>query len=103
MNQALDQFLSLVYPSGQLLFGFDNLKKIRANRVKLIVIINSASQKTKLSVVRYAQEINCEYLSLNPETIPQLVAGKNLAVFAILDANIAKKIKKLVKEGDTYE
>ena len=99
MNQALDNFLGLVRPSGKLTFGFDSLKKIKAERVKLIVVISSASEKTKLAI-EYA---NLIFIAIAPTSVPRLVDGKNLAVFSVLDANMASKIKKLVKEGDTYE
>ncbi|HKM02409.1 MAG TPA: hypothetical protein VJZ31_00550 [Bacilli bacterium] len=103
MNQALDNFLGLVFPSGKLLFGFDNLKKVKAGRVKLIVIMSSASEKTKESALNFARLNRIDHLLLESASIPNLVNGKNLAVFSVLDINIASKIKKTVKEGDTYE
>ena len=103
MNQALDNFLGLVRPSGKLTFGFDSLKKIKAERVKLIVVISSASEKTKLAIDEYASFNHIEVIAIAPTSVPRLLDGKNLAVFSVLDANMASKIKKLVKEGDTYE
>lgn len=103
MNQALDNFLGLVRPSKQLLFGFDSLRQIKAARVKLIVVLTTASEKTKAAIDEYARFNNLEVIELDPQSVPRLVDGKNLAVFSVLDANMASKIKKLVKEGDTYE
>lgn len=103
MNQALDNFLSLVLPSGRLLFGFDSLKAFNPARVKLIVIMENASSKTRAAALTYARTYNIDHLKLVPTSVPQLIKGKNLAVFSVLDENIASKIIKLVKEGDTYE
>ncbi len=103
MNQALDNFLGLVSRSDKIIFGVDNLKKVRPQRVKLLLIFLSASQKTQESIVSLAEFHSLEYYRLDPLEVPNFMSGKNLAVMAILDSNIAQKITNLMKEGDTYE
>lgn len=103
MNQALDNFLGLVSRSDKIIFGVDNLKKIRPQRVKLLLIFLSASQKTQESIVSLAEFHSLPYSRLDPLEVPNFMTGKNIAMMAILDSNIAKKITNLMKEGDTYE
>lgn len=103
MNQALDNFLNLVYPSGKILFGFDNLKKTNPKKIKLIILFTSCSENTKNATREYARNAGITIVDLKTTEIPRFVGDRHLALISVLDDNVAKKIKNLMKEGDTYE
>ncbi len=103
MNQALDNFLSLVYPSKKLVFGFDSLKKTNPQKIKLVLLFEQASVKTKQTTITYAENSGIRVITYDATKISRFIGTKNLALISTTDANIASKILKLVKEGDTYE
>lgn len=103
MNQALDNFLGLVSRSNKIVFGVDNLKQLRPQRIKHILIVTSASEKTKANVEDFADHHQLLYSYLDPSEVPHFMDGKNIACIAVIDSNIALKITNLMKEGETYE
>lgn len=103
MNQALDNFLQLVYPSRKIVFGFDTLKKTNPKRVKLVILFSTCSENTKNATKEYASKVGLEVRELDPLQVPRFIGTRNLALISILDGNVALKIKNLMKEGDTYE
>lgn len=99
----LASFISLVKPSRKIVFGQDYLDNQSARKIKLIILINEASEKSKDRITRYGMLNNIKVINIDKALLGPTYNDSRLTVFSVLDENMARKIINIMKEGATYE
>lgn len=100
---ALANFLSLLLPSRILLFGQSALEEKNSKKIKLILLLEEASENTKKKVVNFATYYKVPLYVIKEKTIASFLGGRSINVISVKDINASKKIINILKEGDTYE
>lgn len=102
MNK-LASFISMIKPSRKIIFGQDYLEQYNVGRIKLIVLISDAGDKTRDRVIRFGAVYKINVIQIDKKILGEEYASSRLAVFSCIDENVSKKLINLMKEGATYE
>ena len=84
--------------AGNLHLGFDAAKKAITNhKVKLLLVSNTLSNRTKHTIIRKAQltSVNYKLIPISPENFLEWL-GKQVGIIALTDAGFAKEINRLI-------
>lgn len=103
MNSRLISFLEILKRGRQIAFGLDRLKDLKAKDTALIIVLSSASERTKKEASKIAKRNDAPLLKLNSSALFENETTCRLSVITVLNKNANQKIFSLLKEGDTYE
>lgn len=94
--------LGLAARSGKVVCGMDAvLDSIKFKKVKLVIVAEDASEKTKKNVKFVCDKNNLKYLSIGlKDDLSHAIGKENKVVFAIKDKNIINGIEKIIYGGD---
>lgn len=96
--------LGLAAKAGKITFGADSCKEaIAKNRVKLILLAQDASERTKTKFTDLANINNIPVYNIaNIEELSKAIGKKNKAVVGIIDLNFSKAIEKIINGGGEF-
>lgn len=103
MNNALSNFLHLIKPSRAYKLGSDYLKPQNATKIRLILVSSEISSQSYAAVQNYCTTHNIQHYNVPANIMTNLFKGKSVKVLAVTNAQSAKKIANIMKEGETYE
>ena len=102
-NERLVNFLNLASRSKTLRYGQAYLDAKNSQKIKLIILLSTASENTAKLVRNYALYYEIKLSEINANEISRFRAKQNIKVISVLDINIARKLLNLRKEGELYE
>ena len=100
VNYELVNFLNIAKRSHSLRFGQSYLEKRTSQKIKLIILVSSASINTKKLVQNYADYYDITCFEINEAEITNFVTEHNIKVISVLNLHIARKLLDLRKEGE---
>lgn len=105
VNEKIFGLLGLCTRAGKIVFGTDAcIEKINKNKIKLIIIAEDASDRTKIKFKELASKNKIPiYEIASIEEISKSIGKKNKAVIGITDINFSNEIIKKVSGGDVIE
>lgn len=82
-------------------FGADSVKReIERGRIKLLILAENSSEKTKLKFKRMADEARIPTICFGTiSNLSNAIGKTNKAILGITDINLAREIKRLVYSG----
>lgn len=88
--------LGLAAKAGKITFGADSCKEaIMKNKVKLIILAQDASERTKTKFIDMANKNNIPIYTISDmDEISKAIGKKNKAIVGIVDLNFSKAIEK---------
>lgn len=88
--------LEKLYPGYELV-----LEEIKKKKVKLVIVANDASQKTKDNITFFSEKYNIPLIIFgNIESNSKSIGKRGRAVIGITDSGLADKIQKLIIGGE---
>lgn len=103
-EQKLSGMLGLATRAGKIIFGTDSTKEgIMKKKVKLIIIAEDASERTKTKFIELAKINNIPaYIIMNIENLSKAIGKKNKAVVGLIDFNFSKAIIEIIDGGGKF-
>ena len=97
INSKIYGLLGLSTRAGKLIFGTDAVKEaILKRKIKLVIIAEDCSEKSKQSFIQFCEKMDVEYLIFGNILENSKAIGKeNRAIIGIKDKNISDGIKKI--------
>lgn len=94
--------LGISAKAGKIVSGTDYcLLEMKKGKVKLILIAQNASEKTKKNFVFYAEQYKIPIVVYGElEENSKAIGKKNRAVIGIIDKNLADQIEKVINGGE---
>ena len=88
---------------GKLSFGADSVENgIKKNIVKLVVIAEDSSNRTKDKFKKICEEFHIPIIQIaDIETLSKTIGKNNKAIIGIQDINLSKEIEKINNGGET--
>lgn len=101
MNKALG-LIGISAKAGKIVYGTDScIDAIKKQKVKLLIVSNDASEKTKKNFKYYTQKYNIKICFFETvENLSKSIGKKNKVVIGILDENLAEEIEKIINGGE---
>ncbi len=101
MNKALG-LIGISAKAGKIVYGTDScIEGMKNSKVKLLIVSEEASQKTKKNFRFYAQKYNIKICFFETiENLSKSIGKKNKVVVGILEENLAKEIQKIINGGE---
>lgn len=101
-NKKICGLLGLATRAGKTVFGTEACKSaIEKKKVKLIIVAEDASEKTKLNFQRVCNEYKIPiYERLHIEELSSAIGKENKAIVGIIDVNFSKEIEKIINGGE---
>lgn len=101
MNKALG-LIGISARAGKIVYGTDScIDAIKKQKVKLLIVSNDASEKTKKNFKYYTQKYNIKICFFETvENLSKSIGKKNKVVIGILDENLAEEIEKIINGGE---
>ncbi len=101
MKQRLLGLLGLANRGGNLIYGDSIYYSLPKNKVRLVILATDASANTTKKVMDKASFYLASVVSFATKAELGHALGKgDIAVVGIMDANLAIKVKTLLKDGD---
>lgn len=101
MNETL-ALIGIARKANMLLYGDKLIKSIKAKSIKLVVITNDASQRSKKHLISQCEYYGVTYLMVDDgKSLSQAIGKENIKVIGITDEGIADKILK-IKRNEVY-
>ena len=101
-NTRVLGLLGLCAKSGNVVFGTDAcIEQLEKNKIKLLIVANDASDRTKRNFERLSQKVNipiCIYETI--ESLSRSIGKSNKAVIGIKNESLANQIYKIINGGD---
>ncbi len=87
---------------GKLSFGADSVENgIKKNIVKLVVIAEDSSNRTKDKFKKICEEFHIPIIQIaDIETLSKTIGKNNKAIIGIQDINLSKEIEKINNGGE---
>lgn len=103
INSKVLGLIGLAMKAGKISFGADSVEQdIKKNKVKLILIANNASDRTKNRFEKLATDCNIPIIiNQTIEELSKAIGKSNKAVIGVKDINFAKTIEEKYNGGDT--
>lgn len=103
-KQKLLGMLGLASKASKITFGADStIEAINKKKVKLIIIAEDASERTKNKFMELAQKNNISiYIITNIEDLSKSIGKKNKAVVGLIDFNFSKAIIEIINGGGEF-
>lgn len=94
--------LGLTMKSGNIVFGADAcIERIENKQVKLVIVANDASEKTKKNIKFICEKNNIPIKIFGTiERISQSIGKNNKAIIGIKNESLANEISKIISGGD---
>lgn len=101
-NKKILGLIGLAAKARNVCFGADSVEeKITRNKVKLVVIAEDASERTKQKFEKISKKFNVRMIILsNIDNLSKSIGKPNKAIIGIEDINIASEINKIFDGGD---
>ena len=101
MNKALG-LIGISAKAGKIVYGTDScINAMKNNKVKLLIVSNEASEKSKKNLKYYAEKYNIQICFFGTiEELSKSIGKKNKIVVGILEENLAKEIQKIINGGE---
>lgn len=101
MNKALG-LIGISAKAGKIVYGTDSsIEAMKSHKVKLLIVSNEASEKSKKNFNYYAQKYNTKICFFETiENLSKAIGKKNKVVIGILEENLAKEIQKIINGGE---
>lgn len=96
--------LGLAAKAGKITFGADSCKEAMAkNKVKLIILAQDASERTKTKFTELSNKNNIPiYILASIDELSKSIGKKNKAIVGIIDLNFSKAIEKIINGGGEF-
>lgn len=103
-KEKISGMLGLATRAGKITFGADSTKEaIIKKKIKLIIIAEDASERTKSKFLELAKTNNISaYVIMNIETLSKSIGKKNKAVVGLIDINFSKAIIEIINGGGEF-
>ena len=103
-KEKISGMLGLATRAGKITFGADSTKEaIIKKKIKLIIIAEDASERTKSKFLELAKINNIPaYVIMNIETLSKSIGKKNKAVVGLIDINFSKAIIEIINGGGEF-
>lgn len=102
MQEKVKGMINFAIRSKKYVIGESVISSLKNKKVKLALLAVDASESSKK---KYCDKLNfyqTSYLEYGrKEELADLLGKKEISIIGILDVNIAKQIKKLIKEDET--
>lgn len=88
--------------AGKVLFGTDSvIEAVEYNKVKLVIVTEDASEKTKKNIqfICNKNKVKCLIFGTKDE-LSHAIGKVNKVVFAVKDKNLANEIERIIIGGD---
>jgi len=101
-NNKIYGLTGLAARARKICFGSDSVEeRITKNKVKLLIIAEDASDRTKQKFKKLSEKFNIKIIIFSDiENLSKSIGKQNKAVIGIEDINIAKEIYKIFDGGD---
>lgn len=101
-NKKILGLTGLAARARKICFGSDSVEeRISKNKVKLLIIAEDASDRTKQKFEKLSEKFNVKIIIFSDiENLSKSIGKQNKAVIGIEDVNIAKEIYKIFDGGD---
>ena len=102
MKNKILNLLGLSTRAGNLVAGNNACENaLKMKKIKMLVISEEASEKTKKNYKFYAEKYNIPIIFIGSiEELSKVIGQKNKAIIGIKDINIVKGIQKLINGGE---
>lgn len=100
-NRKILGMLGISAKAGKVVCGTEaTLDDIERKKVKIVIVANNASEKTKKNIKFVCDKKNIEILEFGSiDEISKAIGKNNKAIIGIKDKNLAEQIVKLIKEN----
>lgn len=104
MNKSVNGYLGLAKKGGMLLLGETALTSKNAPKIKLLLIANDLSPRTKKTALNYGENYAIPMLTyMEKATLGPILGAKNVGIIALTSVSLSNKIIEiLTKEGEAY-
>lgn len=94
--------MGLATRAGKIVFGSEACKSaIEKKKVKLVIIAEDASEKTKLNFRKICEQYNIPiYEELQIEVLSKAIGKDNKAIVGVSDINFSNEILKIINGGE---
>ena len=102
INNKLLGLLGICAKAGKITSGADAcLEEIKINKIKLLILSEDASDKTKKNYIYYANKYNIPVIIVGKtEELSKAIGKRNRAIIGIKDINLANEIQKIINGGE---
>ena len=101
MKNKILNLLGLATRAGNIVAGNNACENaLKMKKIKMLVISEEASEKTKKNYKFYAEKYNIPIVIGTIEELSKAIGQKNKAIIGIKDINIVKGIQKLINGGE---
>ncbi len=102
MKNKILNLLGLAARAGNIVFGSNACKNaLKMNKIKMLVLSEDASDKTKKNYKFYAEKYNIPIIFIGTiKELSKAIGQENKAIIGIKDINIVKGIQKLISGGE---
>ena len=100
-NRALG-LIGISAKAGKVAFGTEQVQEgIERNKIKLVIVAEDASDRTKENFIRLATKHNVKMVIYQTiENLSRAIGKQNKAVIAIKDNNLGEEIYKIICGGE---
>jgi len=102
INNKLLGLLGICAKAGKIVSGADAcLEEIKTNSVKLLIIAEDASDKTKKNYIFYGDKYNIPVaIASTVDNLSKAIGKKNRAIIGVKDINLSNEIQKIINGGE---
>jgi ribosomal protein L7Ae-like RNA K-turn-binding protein len=102
INKKIFGLIGLAARARKVSFGADSVENdIKKRKVKLLILANDASDRTKEKFEKLGEEYNIPVIIVGEiETLSKAIGKDNKAIIGIEDINLSNEIKKIKVGGD---
>ena len=101
-NKKILGLIGLAAKAGKICFGADSVEnEIKKQKVKLVIVANDASEKTKDKFKKLCNQHNIEIIIQEEiENLSKAIGKSNKAIIGIKEENLSKEIQKINNGGE---
>ncbi len=92
MNDKFRSLLGFARKSGNLIIGFDNIRK-KSSKALLLVSASDPSERTKKNIESLGFGCPIIRTDMNKRELGNIIGCSSVAVVAVIDENFAKQLK----------
>lgn len=102
INSKILGLIGLAMKAGKVCFGADSVEEsIEKNKVKLVIIANDSSERTKNKFIDLCKNNNIPIIvDSDIESLSKTIGKENKAIIGIKDKNFASSIQEKYNGGD---
>lgn len=102
INNKLLGLLGICAKAGKVVSGADAcLEEMKSNNIKLLIIAEDASDKTKKNYIFYGDKYNIQVaIAGSVDDLSKAIGKKNRAIIGIKDINLSTEIQKIINGGE---